>query len=152
MTTRKRPRRRYLCILLDALEQSLRCDDGVDAVVAVQFSGNTSATFNGEFKVKLPDDKQVVASVLFVDGKGNPAFTDGVPLWSTDKPDIVDVIPAADGMSATIKPKGPLGSAQIEIQADADMGAGVKTFSVFGQVEIVGGDAVGGTVNFADPK
>lgn len=94
----------------------------------------------------LPDDKTASAAVAYVDAKGNPAKVDGVPAWSSSDPAILDVVAAADGMSATVTPVGPLGTAQVKIEADADLGAGVTTIITLADVEVVGGEAVAGNV------
>jgi len=101
--------------------------------------------------MQLPDDKSVTASLAYVDAKGNPALVEGAPVWTTDRPDIVTVTPAADGMSAVIAPVGPLGSAQISVDADADLGAGVTNLTTLGQVDVIAGTAVAGSMNFGAP-
>ena len=78
-------------------------------------------------------------------------MVEGAPVWSTDRPDLVTVTAAADGMSAVIAPVGPLGSAQISVDADADLGAGVTTLTTLGSVEVIAGTAVAGVMNFGEP-
>ncbi len=95
---------------------------------------------------KLPDDKTASASVAYVDAKGNQAVVDGAPVWASSDPSILAVEAAADGLSATITPVGPLGSAQISITADADVGAGVTELVTLADVEVIAGSAVAGNV------
>jgi len=120
------------------------------AVVRLAF-GAFAVTFTGDFHMFLPDDKSVTATLSYVDAKGNPALVEGAPVWSTDRPDLVTVTAAADGMSAVIAPVGPLGSAQISVDADADLGAGVTTLTTLGSVEVIAGTAVAGVMNFGEP-
>lgn len=101
--------------------------------------------------MQLPDDKVVSASVSFTDAKGNAAKVDGVPAWSVDPAGVVDLAVAADGLSAVVSPSGPLGSAQISVVADADLGSGVVPLTLLGTVEVVAGTAVSGAVNFGEP-
>jgi len=99
----------------------------------------------------LPDDKQVGVIIAYVDAKGNPAKVEGVPVWSSSDPSIVAVVAAEDGMSATVTPVGPLGSAQIKVEADADLGEGVAPLITLGDVEVVAGTAVSGVLTFGSP-
>lgn len=93
----------------------------------------------------LPVDKKgVIASVQAVDSKGNSAPIDGVPSWTSSAPSIATVTPdEADPMKAVIAPVGPIGSLQINVTADADLGTGIKTISGVLEVNVVAGEAVG---------
>lgn len=97
----------------------------------------------------LPDDKTASAAVSYVDAKGNAAKVEGAPVWSSSDDTILTVEAAADGMSATITPAGPLGTAQVKVEADADLGPGVLPIITIGDVEVVAGQAVAGNVTFA---
>lgn len=91
--------------------------------------------------------QQFTATIQPVDAKGNPALVDGVPVWSSSNPAVLTVEPAADGMSATVKAVGPVGTGQVAVTADADMGEGVKSIIGTLDVEVKPGDAVTLTVN-----
>lgn len=97
----------------------------------------------------LPDDKTAAAAVAYVDAKGNPAVVDGVPVWSSSDESIVTVAAAADGLSAVVTPVGPLGAAQVKVEADADLGAGITPIITLADVEVVGGQAVAGNVSLS---
>lgn len=99
----------------------------------------------------LPDDQSVSASVTFQDAKGNAARVDGVPVWAADPAGIVELVVADDGMSAVVKPVGPLGSVQVSVTADADLGAGNVPLALLGTVEVIAGTAVAGSINFGAP-
>lgn len=90
----------------------------------------------------LPIDKKVPASIQPVDAKGNPAKVDGVPVWTSSAAAIVTVTAAADGMSAEILPVGPVGTAQINVSADADLGSGVTNIIGVLDVQTAAGTAV----------
>lgn len=85
--------------------------------------------------------KKFVASVVFRDKAGNPAATDGVPEWATDNSDVLSVIPSDDGMSCTVKANGPLGTAKVQVMADADLGEGKKVVVGVLEVSVSAGEA-----------
>ena len=90
----------------------------------------------------LTDVQKVDLSVTPVDARGNPGVLDGVPVWSTSDDTLVDVTPSDDGLSATIVAKGPLGTCQISVTADADLGEGVKEIAGVLDIEIKGSATV----------
>lgn len=94
----------------------------------------------------IPADKTANGTVSYVDAKGNPAQVEGAPVWSSSDPSIVDVVPSVDGFSATVTP-GAVGVAQIKVEADADLGAGVVPVVGLVDVEVVAGQAVAGNVS-----
>lgn len=97
----------------------------------------------------LLDNQKVALSVTPVDAAGNPAKIDGVPLWSIigAQPGILSLTIAADGLSCELFAAGPLGTAQVQVQADADLGAGVVAITGLLDVEVAAGQAV--TLNIA---
>jgi hypothetical protein len=74
------------------------------------------------------------------DKKGNPAQIDGVPVWSSSNVDVVALTPAADGLSCVAK-AGLIGTAQVSVTADADLGAGVKPITGLLDVNVAAGEA-----------
>lgn len=99
----------------------------------------------------LNDNQQVNAKVAFVDKKGNPANVDGAPQWMVDNPNLLSITPAADGMSCLIAAVGPLGSGNVTVKVDADLGAGTTEIIGMAQVDVVGGAANTVTINFDQP-
>lgn len=97
----------------------------------------------------LPVDRKVTATVTFTDRGGNAAEVQGSPVWNTDRPDLLTV-EVVDGV-ANITPVGPLGSAQVVVSADADLGEGFVELIVLGQIEVIAGTAVAGVINFGEP-
>ncbi len=97
---------------------------------------------------QLQADKAVEVAVGAVDKAGNPALVQGVIWTSSDETIFTVEQNPEDPMKAKIKPVGTLGSAQIQVSADADLGEGVETLSGFADIEIVGGKAVSLNVNF----
>lgn len=93
----------------------------------------------------LPVDKRVDLSIQPQDIQGNPARIDGVPAWSASNEN-VSISVSEDGMSAVLVPL-TLGTVQINVTADADLGEGIETIGGVLDVEVVGGKAVALTIN-----
>lgn len=88
-------------------------------------------------------NQQVELSGQPVDKAGNPALVDGIPTWTLSVPDFATLENiAADGLSATLKGIKP-GSFQVNMNGDADLGAGVKPITSFLDVTLLPGEAVG---------
>lgn len=94
----------------------------------------------------LTDSQKVALSVSFVDKKGNPAPVEGAPAWSVSDDTLLGLTVADDG-TASVAAVGPLGTAQVTVSADADLGEGVTT--IFGtlDIDVIAGAAV--TANIA---
>lgn len=123
----------------------------VTQVLTVTLNG-VVLTFKGDFAMILPIDKKLVGcTVSYVDAAGNAAVVDGVPVWATDRPDLLTLVATADGMGCDITPVGPLGTAQVTVTADADMGEGLRELVTLGSIDCVAGEAIGGTINFPEP-
>lgn len=100
----------------------------------------------------LPNDHKVTASIQPVDAKGNPATIDGLASWSSSSNDIASVTNlSADTLSADVVPGTQLGTCQINVTADADLGSGVTTISGVLDCQVVAGQAVGFTITTAPP-
>ncbi len=89
----------------------------------------------------ITDTQQVDLATKPVDKKGNPGQVDGVPVWASRDPTIATVEPAADGLSANVKAATELGTTQISVTADADLGSGVTPIVGTLQIDVVGGQA-----------
>ncbi len=82
----------------------------------------------------LTDSQQVKFAIAFQDKRGNPATAPGgKPVWSASDPTVLSVVPADDGLSAVVSAVGPLGNAQVQVQAGMLTGTAAIT--------IVAGDA-----------
>lgn len=100
----------------------------------------------------LPVDRKVTAMIQPVDMYGNPALVEGAPVWTVSDPAVLSITPAADGMSCVVEPLGPLAVAQLKVEGDADLGAGVKTIVGLADIEAVAGEAVAFNVQFGTPE
>lgn len=101
---------------------------------------------------KLADNKKVGASVGFSDARGNDAQVQGAPVWSSSDESIATVVAADDGMTATISATGPLGTAQISVTADADLGDGVVPVGGLLDIEVVASQAVSANISVGEPE
>lgn len=103
----------------------------------------------------LPVDQKVHCSIEPVDAKGNPAAIDGVPTWSSSNDQIATVVADPDDGSGTftawVTPVGQLGTCQINVTADADVGSGVTTINGVMDLQAVAGQAVGFEISHDAP-
>jgi len=90
----------------------------------------------------LTDEQQVSLAIEPKTAAGNPARVDGVPTWQSSDPAIIDVVVAADGLSAVAKTVGPLGTAQVSVTADADLGEGIRAITGTLDIEVKAAEAV----------
>jgi hypothetical protein len=118
-------------------------------IFSVQLAGVTTKDIK---MLILPNDHQVTASITPVDAKGNAASIDGLANWTSSNPTIASVANvSADSLSADIVPGTALGSCQVNVTADADLGSGVATISGVLDVQVSAGAAVGFTITTAPP-
>lgn len=90
----------------------------------------------------LTNGQKVDLLIQPVDAYGNAARVDGVPVWSVSDASMGSVSPSADGMTATFTTAGPLGTVQVNVQADADLGQGLRTIAATLDIQIESGEAV----------
>lgn len=90
----------------------------------------------------LTVDQKVPVSVSFADRNGNPAQVQGAPVWAVSDANVLSVTASEDGMSAVVDTVGALGTAQVSVSADADLGDGVKTLVGTLDIEVHAGEAV----------
>lgn len=90
-------------------------------------------------------------SVAFADAKGNPAQVEGKPAWALTDESLAILEVAEDGLSALLKPIGPLGSFKVQVSADGDLGEGVK--SIVGElaIDLIAADAVSVVISAGEP-
>ena len=97
----------------------------------------------------VPAGSKGNVTVDWVDAFGNPAQVDGKTTWQSSDAAIVKVSIAPDdatSQTAQLESLGPIGPAQIQATADADMGDGVKTITAICNVTVIAGQAVGGVI------
>jgi hypothetical protein len=89
----------------------------------------------------------------FTDAKGKPAKVDGIPTLTAEDPTIVDstgtVVQNSDGsFSATLHITDTVGSSQLDVVADVDLGSGVDNVTFTDVVNVIAGDAVAMNMTF----
>jgi hypothetical protein len=102
--------------------------------------------------VIITADEVVTLSIdpaSITDREGNPATVENVT-WATSDATKVSVEPSADGLSCLCV-SHLQGEATILVEADADLGAGVKTISGSQDISVTPGQAAKITVNAGTP-
>lgn len=89
-------------------------------------------------------------SIQWVDKKGNPAKVDGATDWVSSDESILTVEAAAGNpLICNVYSAGPIGPVQVQATADADLGEGVKTITAVCDINVIAGEASGGTISFS---
>lgn len=110
-------------------------------------------TLTGELTMLLLTNAQKVSlSIQPVDAFGQPARVDGVPAWAVSDDTLATITPATDGLSAVVEPIGPVGTVQVQVTADADLGGGVRSISGTLDVQIEASEAVSLTIVAGAPE
>ncbi len=130
-----RPRRRILWTIGPVSEQPL--DPGPEKGFAM---------------LQLTDSQQCDLAIAPVDRKGKAAkVQDGSTTWTSSDETVATVEAGADGLTATVKAVD-LGTCQVNVSADADLGDGVSSLSGSLDVTVVGGQAVSLSVSTGVPS
>lgn len=95
----------------------------------------------------LRSNEKVPLSIQPVDAKGNPAPIDGKAQWISSDETIVKLQIADDGLTCVAIAAERLGNARITVNADADLGDGIKTISGTFDIEVKAGEAVALNIN-----
>jgi hypothetical protein len=91
---------------------------------------------------ELTNGKRLRVTIAPVDANGNPASVEpGTVLWSASDPSILTVTSEPDETVALVRPVGPLGVANVLVEADADLGAGKTALTAEMEVAVVSGMA-----------
>lgn len=80
-------------------------------------------------------------SVLVTDKFGNAANVDGIPAWESTDEGIATVTPSDDGLSCTVVSSGKMGTVQINVRLDADLGDGVRELNGLALLDVTAGQA-----------
>lgn len=103
--------------------------------------------------VKITNEQKVTVTLKPVTDTGKPASLDGVPTWEVISGNAT-VVPAADGLSASLVSADDPGDTQVMVKADADIGEGVEEISDIVTLNVVGATAknLGLVVGTPEPK
>ena len=100
-------------------------------------------------RMSFPIDTTLITGTLeYVDAKGRPARVDGIPVWTFGGDAVGEGVVSDDGMSVAFTPNGETGIATVSVEADADLGSGVKSLITTGAIELTPAEAAGGSITF----
>jgi hypothetical protein len=100
-----------------------------------------------EMAYTLPVGMQVQLKVEFLDAAGNHATVDGDPSWSSSNAEVCSVTAAPGNPYLATLLGVDVGAAQVIVEADADIGDGVREVVCTLDVSIVAGEAVIGVIS-----
>jgi hypothetical protein len=117
------------------------------AQITLTFDRFTITAEGSHIMYTLPVDHSVLMQVTYVDAKGNPATIDGDVTWEASDASIITVaVDANDSSICRATPVGSVGQVQVTAKCDADLGDGVRELLTLCDIEVVGGEAVAGTI------
>ena len=100
----------------------------------------------------LTVDQQVAVNVVYRDADGNEARVDGDPVWTVADPTVAEFVPGATAFEGIVRALGPIGTTQVSVRADADLGDGVRELIGTLDIETVAGEAVVANVQAGQPE
>src|SRR4051812_9269669 len=117
-------------------------------LLMINFGRQIVVTLEGDHVMyTLPVDHTVQMQVAYTDAKGNAATIDGDVAWDSSDASIAVVgVDPTDSTKCRITPVGSVGQVQITASCDADLGDGVRELLTIADIEIVGGEAVAGSI------
>lgn len=121
--------------------------------ITIRFENFTLTSQGDHVMYTLPVDHSVLMQVSYVDARGNAATVDGEIAWqSSDEAIIKIAIDAQDSTLCRATPAGAIGQAQVTATVDADLGDGVRELVTLCDIEVIGGEAVAGSIQpLGDP-
>lgn len=66
---------------------------------------------------------------------GEDVALDGIPTWESEDPNVVEVVPNADGLQASLR-FGRVGSTRVIVRGDADTTPGLREVTGFFDIEV----------------
>lgn len=142
--------KRLILEALDKLDQIIDLLTTGKAVKLVFITNLEGVIRIGENKMDMTDSQQVAVSIQPVDKKGNPALLDGVPVWASSDETVVTVVADDTGLSATVFGV-TIGTANVVVTGDADLGSGVTPITGTLEFNITAGQAVSITITAGTP-
>lgn len=135
---------------------SSKCENDKGFILSLNFSYGTIHFLiknNKKMAATLTINQQVSGQVTPVDRKGNPAQVekDSVRYTSSDDSVVIVVEDTDDETKFKVVATG-VGTCQVTVSADADLGEGVEDISAFAAVEVFPEKAVGFGIAFGTPE
>ena len=92
---------------------------------------------------------RATVSVEWKDTGGNIVKVDGPTTWASSVPGTVEcTVSTGNPQIANLFAPGPVGAAQIQATADADLGEGTKAVTATLDISVISGEAIGGDISF----
>jgi hypothetical protein len=92
---------------------------------------------------------RATVSVAWKDAGGATVKVDGPTTWASSNPPCVEVtVATGNPLIANLLSHGPVGTCEIMATADADLGEGTKAVTAIIEITVIGGEAVGGSIEF----
>lgn len=109
-----------------------------------------SYSFEGEnMAATMQAGSRATVSVEWKDTSGHIVKVDGPTSWASSVPGTVQcTVSTGNPQIANLHAPGPVGSAQIQATADADLGEGKKAITATLEVSVIAGEAIGGDITF----
>ncbi len=101
--------------------------------------------------IQLTDIQKVSLAISAVDAAGNPAPIENAT-WVSSNETVLTVVASVDGLSAVATTVGPLGTAQVQVSADARIGAEEVILQGVLDVEVIASEATALNVTAGTPE
>lgn len=99
----------------------------------------------------ITNEQKVKLTIAPKTAAGNPAPIDGIPLWNVSDSSVLTLDVAPDGLSAYAI-SNSVGTSQINVVADADLGEGVREIASVLDIQVVNAEAVSLGIISGDPE
>lgn len=96
--------------------------------------------------------QEVPVQVLYRNGQGTVVPVDGPPTWEADDESLVSIEPAEDGLNAVIRSRGPVGTTNVTVTADAKLGEGTREIVAVLEVTVTESGAVSVEFVVGEPR
>lgn len=104
--------------------------------------------------MQLKDSEQVVLNITAKDAAGNDAPVQaGSVIVTPSDPSLLQIVPGVDETHPIVQSVGALGSANVHVAADADLGDGVTTIEGDSEtVDVIASQATSLGIGFGTPE
>ena len=115
-------------------------------LITVTYGDFTTQVRANQMSYKLPQGKRIVVQITYLDDAGNPAVVETVN-WSSSNEQAAPVLPDTNDFTrAAIDGLEIASGIQINASADADLGSGTRELLTLFTLDVVGGEAVSGSI------
>jgi hypothetical protein len=119
---------------------------GSPTIITSTFEGLTTAARATRMSYKLPQGKRIIVQITYLDEAGNPAVVETVA-WSSSNPAVARATQDPSDITRAAVDGLEIGSGvQVNATADADLGSGTRELVTLFDLDVVGGEAVTGSI------